>query len=237
MAVHQTNVRVVPNALDERIWADLHPVPKLGRPSPLRILYMGTATHANDLALIEPAIRRIQEEFRSEVSFEIMGVTPEPVEWAERVTPPSSASRSYASFVNWIKAQNRWHIGVAPLEDTDFTASKSAIKALDYAGLGLAVVASDVHAYRQMIVSGETGLLVNNDVDAWFQALRSLIRRPGLRFRLAAEARSRLLTNHMLNVQPQSWLELLHFVDRSEGREESAAVRECDVTSRYLETA
>ena len=39
------DAQLVPNALDERIWAKLRPpLPDAARP--IRILYMGTATHA-----------------------------------------------------------------------------------------------------------------------------------------------------------------------------------------------
>ena len=40
------------------------------------------------------------------------------------------------------RRRTSWHIGVAPLVDDEFNGAKSAIKALDYAALGLAVVAS-----------------------------------------------------------------------------------------------
>src|SRR5947209_5404056 len=45
------DARVVPNGLDERLW--LPPLPPRPAPAgPIRILFMGTATHDRDLALI-----------------------------------------------------------------------------------------------------------------------------------------------------------------------------------------
>ena len=40
--------------------------------------------------------------------------------------------------------QPAWHIGLAPLLDTAFNRSKSPIKAMDYAAIGLATLASDM---------------------------------------------------------------------------------------------
>src|SRR6185437_4857545 len=57
----------------------------------------------------------------------------------------------------------------------------SAFKVLDYAALGLYVLASDVPAYRGSIADGPAGHLVPNRVDAWYAAIGSVIRYQGLR--------------------------------------------------------
>ena len=186
------NVRVVPNALDERIWAELRPVPPPDAARPIRILYMGTPTHTRDLALIEPVCRELRSEFGRKIAFEILGVTADDAfaDWAVRVDLPAFAARSYPGFVDWCRSQDRWHIGVAPLIDDEFNRSKSPIKAMDYAALGVAVVASDVPAYRGMVRHNETGLLVPNEPEAWRQALRDVILAPRRRHELA-DARAR----------------------------------------------
>ena len=77
---------------------------------------------------------------------------PEPVpDWVNRVSPSNGGAASYPGFVNWITGVPSWDIGIAPLADSAFNRSKSAIKTLDYAALGLAVLASDVPAYRGSI--------------------------------------------------------------------------------------
>ena len=72
---------------------------------------------------------------------------------------PPNATATYPGFVNWITQQQGWDVGLAPLADTAFNRCKSAIKTLDYAALGLAVVASDVAAYRGSLADGPGGML------------------------------------------------------------------------------
>ena len=203
--------RVVPNALDERIWTELSPILLSDAVHPIRILYMGTPTHAQDLALIEPACRQLRSEFGRKIAFEILGVTADDTfaAWAARVDLPAFAARSYPGFVDWCKSQSRWHIGVAPLVDDKFNRSKSPIKALEYAALGAAVVASDVPAYRGMIRHNETGLLVANKPETWRQALRALILDPSLRHRLANQARASLFAEHSIGATAHVWVDAL----------------------------
>ena len=62
--------------------------------------------------------------------------------WVNRIGMPVHATASYPGFVNWI-TQQHWDIGIAPLADTPFNRCKSAVKTLDYAALGLPVLASE----------------------------------------------------------------------------------------------
>ncbi len=184
---------VVPNGLDERLWADLPPGVKPGRRlrgGPVRLLYMGTATHGADFALIEPALERLKDDYGDRVTVDMLGVTArnDLPDWVDRPAMPGIASASYPGFVNWITQQPGWDIGLAPLADTAFNRCKSAIKTLDYAALGLAVVASDVPAYRGSLADGPGGVLAANQPDAWYAALSRLVRDRELRGELARGA-------------------------------------------------
>ena len=172
---------------------------------------MGTPTHARDLALIEPVCRELRSEFGRKIAFEILGVTADDTfaDWAVRVDLPAFAARSYPGFVDWCRSQDRWHIGVAPLIDDEFNRSKSPIKAMDYAALGVTVVASDVPAYRGMVRHNETGLLVPNEPEAWRQALRDVILAPRRRHELAERARAALFAGHTVGATAQTWLDAL----------------------------
>ena len=99
-----------------------------------------------------------------------------------------SANLSYPGFVNWLIQQPGWDIGIAPLAGSAFNAAKSAIKAMDYAALGLAVLASDVPAYRGALSPNS---LVPNTETAWYGALSRLVRDPAHRYHMAAGARAR----------------------------------------------
>jgi hypothetical protein len=116
-----------------------------------------------------------------------------------RIGPPTHAARSYPGFVNWLtSAQPGWHIGLAPLLDTPFNRSKSPLKAMDYAAMGLAVLASDTPVYRGSIADGPAGQLVANDPAAWHAALEWLIRDQALRKATARRAREAFLAQASL---------------------------------------
>ena len=144
-------------------------------------------------------------------------------EWANRPTMPPGASATYPGFVNWITQQEGWDIGLAPLADTTFNRCKSAIKTLDYAVLGLAVVASDVAAYRGSLADGPGGMLVPNRPEAWFAALSRLVRDAELRRGLARGAMTAFATSGTLARQAEArraaWLAA---VPRTAGDERAA---------------
>ena len=152
-------------------------VPERGPPGrralggPVRLLCMGTATHGADFAMIEPALARLRETYGDRVTIDVLGVSTRAdlPEWVNRPTMPPGATATYPGFVNWITQQEGWDIGLAPLADTTFNRCKSAIKTLDYAALGLAVVASDVAAYRGSLADGPGGMLVANRPEAWYR--------------------------------------------------------------------
>ncbi len=127
------------------------------RGGPMRVLFMGTATHDADFALVEPALERLHAAFPGRIHFDMLGVSARAnlPGWVHRPALPPSATASYPGFVSWMCRHHGWDVGIAPLVDTPFTAAKSAIKAMDYAALGLAVVASDVGPYRDALGLGE----------------------------------------------------------------------------------
>jgi glycosyltransferase involved in cell wall biosynthesis len=169
---------VVENQLDERIWCGAD-APSGAWDDPVRILCMGTATHDRDFALIEPVLARLKADYGEQVVIDVLGVTRarKLAPGLNRIGPSRHAARSYPGFVNWLSGVvPRWHIGLAPLLDTPFNRCKSPIKALDYAAIGLATLASDTPAYRGTIADGPAGELVANHPAAWYAALDWLIR-------------------------------------------------------------
>jgi glycosyltransferase involved in cell wall biosynthesis len=140
--------------------------------------------------MIMPALERVHDLFGQRVAIDMLGFSSrgDLPGWVNRLAMPVSATLSYPGFVNWITQEPGWDIGLAPLADTPFNACKSAIKTLDYAALGLAVLASDTEVYRGSVADGPGGLLVRNDSGAWYRALLRLVQDHLLRRELAAGA-------------------------------------------------
>jgi hypothetical protein len=192
--------------------------------SPVRILYMGTATHGADLDLVLPALARLHETFGDRIAIEIVGIIGPAAlpPFIRRVEVPQRAGLSYPAFVAWLTDRQRvqpWSIGIAPLADTPFNRCKSAIKMLDYAALGLATVASDMPVYRGTAFAGslaaagaeagaeagaQAGGYLAADAAQWFHAIARLVRRPDLRLAMARAGHAALLREGTLAAQAAS---------------------------------
>jgi len=145
LATVRPDAVVIPNGLDERIWVHGF-APNLLWDDPIRILCMGRDMHAGDFALIEATLVRLKAEYGDRIVIDVLGLTgdSELPAGLNRISPSVHASRSYPGFVNWLTSiRPGWHIGLAPLSDTPLNRSKSPIKAMDYAAMGLTVLASD----------------------------------------------------------------------------------------------
>jgi glycosyltransferase involved in cell wall biosynthesis len=79
-------------------------------------------------------------------------------------------------------------IGIAPLADTVFNRSKSAIKAMEYAALGIPVIASDREPYRAFVLDGVTGYLVRDEHE-WGKRLYELVNDQAMREEMGAKAK------------------------------------------------
>jgi GT2 family glycosyltransferase/glycosyltransferase involved in cell wall biosynthesis len=222
------DVRVVPNGLDERLWSALsQPVPP--RQGPVRILIMGTATHDGDFALVERALDQVKTVFTEHVAIDLIGVSTrgDLPAWVNRPSVTPNASASYPGFVNWI-TQQHWDIGIAPLADTPFNRSKSAIKTLDYAAIGLPMLASDRLVYRGSPADGPGGWLVPDGEEAWFVAISRLIRSTALRRQLADGARTGLARFTLAAQAAErraAWLSLLRDDRRATARADRETVQ------------
>ena len=80
-------------------------------------------------------------------------------------------------------------IGLAPLADIPFNYSKSHLKAMEYAALGIPVIAQDLPPYREFVADGVTGYLVRTP-EEWDKRLEELICDQAAREELGANARA-----------------------------------------------
>ena len=207
---HNDNVVVIENALSERRWFATDAPRDRDADGPIRILYMGTRTHADDLALFAPAWKQLKSRYGDAVEFDRIGVVPERGRAiGNRVSIPGDSRRdSYPEFVDWMTSNNVWHVGIAPLQPSQFNRAKSPIKFFDYAALGLAVVASDLEPYRAVIRSGQNGILASDSPESWFEAIGTLLDNPSERRRLAANACGDVRNYHCVDLYSGRWLHL-----------------------------
>ena len=187
---------LIPNRLEPRLWLGDVPATRKPRGEAIRLLYMGTRTHVEDLLLLEGVPEAVAEATGRRVILEIVGIAAasDVPPWAVPLGVPPGAS-NYPKFVQWLRSRRqRWDAAVAPLVDSQFNSFKSDLKLLEYALLDLPVVASDVGPYQG---AEHLAMLTPNTPEDWTQALVATLSgagKPG-----AAAARSNVLAERMLN--------------------------------------
>lgn len=121
----------------------------------LTVGWAGGVSHARDIALVAGPVRKFMERDHRDAHLHIIGVD-------FRVSLGYVRSR----FSRWEAdpwkyfANIDFDIGLAPLSDHSFNNCKSHVKALEYAALGIPVIASDSPPYRDFVADGVSGFLV-----------------------------------------------------------------------------
>jgi glycosyltransferase involved in cell wall biosynthesis len=193
------DAEVVPNALDDRLWQPPPPRRADGR---IGIVYIGTATHDADLAFLTPVAAALRRRYGARIRFEVVGVTTRdlPAGFDRRLPDGDAANASYAGFVEWFGRQ-RWEIAVSPLVEGPFNRCKSAIKLMDYAAVGLPIVASRHPEYAAAFGDDHGVFLVENDEAAWVDAFSRLIDDAAAREQAGRLAREHCHARHTLSRQ------------------------------------
>ena len=222
------SVVTVPNSLDERLWfsglttaSDSRPWASGGLVSHeagvVKILYYGTATHRLDLELFQPALEAFRARSGLDVRFVVAGGQPSDDQWFERMPIPPNV-RHYPDFVLWLRETAReFDFGVAPLVDNTFNASKSDLKYLEFAAIGLPAIYSNVPSFAS-VTDGETGLLATTQ-DEWVECLSQMAADRDRRDRIRSNAYDDVVEHRLLGPVATGYFdELLRIAPPSEAR-------------------
>jgi len=188
-----------PRALDPAVSSD-------GRR--VRIGYVGTPTHDQDLALVAEVITGLQERYPGRLDVQVIGGFGQKKNIFGSVISLPTAN-DYPTFVRWLRTNMCWDIGIIPLASNSFNANKSYLKFLECGALGMALICSRNPEYSTVVRHGENGLLVANDAAEWDAALTKLITDPHERRRLARTAYDEISQIHLLDHLAET---LLHVV-------------------------
>jgi glycosyltransferase involved in cell wall biosynthesis len=178
------NVVVLPNHIDGALLDIERP-----RRDRLTIGWAGGDSHLKDWWHVAPHLRRFLRQ-NPAVQFHNIGHD-------FRIAAKLDLEQTY--FTPWSNDLFTYYrsidfdIGLAPLLPTRFNRSKSHIKALEYAALGIPVIASDVAPYRDFVLDGVTGFLVRHDHE-WGRRLRELVNDEDMRTEMGAKAKEHART-------------------------------------------
>ena len=173
----------------------------------IKIGYFGTLTHDNDLELIHNVILILKHNFSKKgvkIYFEVAGASiDENSDWFSIKKIPYYPM-SMNTFYDWLSKNADWDIGIIPLVNTEFNQCKSELKYIEFAALGIPVVASDMNVYNEAIEDNVTGFLANTE-DEWVEKITELIEDASLRNAFVNNARKDILENYNLNSRLNQW--------------------------------
>lgn len=175
------DVRVIPNYMPE--WVLDWERPQRDR---LTIGWMGSSTHSMDWAEADNHVRKFMLR-NPDAQFHLIGGS-----YGERfkLNPGQLVETGWIDGVEKTWKAIDFDIALAPLRPHVFNRSKSNLKALEAAALGIPIIASDCGPYPDFVEHGKTGFLVKRDHE-WVKYLHILAEDADLRAEMGAAAKEK----------------------------------------------
>ncbi|MDQ7006681.1 MAG: glycosyltransferase [Acidobacteriota bacterium] len=194
-------IRVVHNTID------LKQVPARRSAPAERVTlgYSGTRTHEGDFEMIAGVLQRLHAKYGQRLRLVFLGFVPECLRRAGLPLEELGFQDDYPAYLKTL-AGCGIDIALAPLLVHPFNDCKSAIKYLEYGSVAAAGVYSHVRAYRDTVRHGETGMLVDEDPEAWYRVLEDLIEDPARCRSMGAEARKDVEEHHDMAQACEKWM-------------------------------
>lgn len=191
------NVHVLPNYLPA--WLLEHQRPR--RAGRVVIGWGGSSTHRMDWQECGQQVRRYLDRAPENVEFHIMGA-----DYSRAFRLPRERVRVSGwteSVPDYWRAVD-YDISLAPLRPHNFNRSKSPLRVLEAAMLGIPVVASDYGPYADFVQHGVTGLLAKSEHE-WGRHLRALVEDEAMRTEMGAAAR-KLAADWTIEGHADDWI-------------------------------
>ena len=208
---YTNNIEVIGNTLVSP-WRDKYIFLNKKAQNIIKIGYMGTITHENDIKIIEKSIIDVKKYFHEKninVEFEFIGGTKKELKHCTQIEIPKNRS-NYPKFVKWLKETVDWNIAIAPLENNNINSSKSEIKYLEYVALGLPGIYSAVGAYEKVIENGKNGILVYDNIsECWTKNIIKLIENENLQNEILRNSKIDVQQNYFMNIAVKKWKNIL----------------------------
>lgn len=156
------NIAIIPTSVDtDRFVPSQNP-----EQAKIRIGWIGTSSNFTSLQMVLPAIRELMTKYE-DVEFHYCSDR-EGDFGLPRTCYKKWSAESEVSFLQGI------HIGIMPLEDTEWNRGKCSFKLLQYMAVGIPAVASPVGMNHDVLNKWNSSLAADSS-DQWIQVLEQLI--------------------------------------------------------------
>jgi len=205
-------VECLPNNIDfeMRDWTSF---PEDKDPNLVYFGFTGGVTHGGDLPIIENVVRDTLEKYdysrfvvytNEQTTRQLIESWDLPVEQIKFIPPVPF--KDYPKYLGW------FDIGLVPLENTRFNASKSNLKYIEMAARSVPVIASCVPPYAMTIKNGINGYTATAR-DEWMTKLSDLIENPEKRVAMGKVAYETVLEHYNMaknaRLWPEAWMNIL----------------------------
>ena len=193
--MHQ-DIRVVPNMLAPRLWANLPPS-RRGTSGKPRVGWGGGTSHSGDLEIIAEVVR----ELAGEVEWVFFGMCPEGLKPYIHEYHPGVPLHLYPAKL----ASLNLDLALAPLEFHIFNDCKSNLRLLEYGACGYPTICTDTEAYRGYLPCTR---VYTNSTEEWLQAIRSHLADPAASYRMGDDLREAVMRDFVLrddNLRHWEW--------------------------------
>lgn len=183
------NVDIVPSTIDTELYVSKSDYELNGRVP--TIVWSGSITTLPHLKTLSSALQKLSKrrKFRlraiGAADFELEGVEVENIRW------------NAATETDDLRAGD---IGIMPLPNDLWSKGKCGMKALQYMGMAIPTICSNVGANADIIQNGENGFLADTE-DEWVEKLSELIDSVELRKRIGEAARRTVESKYSAQVQ------------------------------------
>ena len=205
-AGHNIHVTTISSTIDTEAY---RPRRHSGARDAVTIGWSGSHSTAPFLDVIAPALRELSRRFT--IRLLVVGAAPFAMAGVDVEARPWSLERETADL-------SEMDIGLYPLPEEEWVLGKSGLKALQYMGVGVPVVASRIGAACEFIRDGDNGFLAGSH-EEWIERIARLIVDPALRARIGLAGRATVESGFSVR---QTAPVYLHVIDSVLERSETA---------------
>lgn len=197
------NIKKLPNYLDMEVW-DTKVTPN--ESDTVRIGFIGSMTHREDVKMIMPAIREVITTTNSK--FVVCGDDYFGRYFSDLPQTKYQYVQGTADFYAYPMLAHTLacDIGVAPNLPTDFNKGRSTLKFLEYGMLKMAGVYSPT-VYDGIVKDGSTGFIAHT-IEDWKTNLTLLVESKGIRNMISSSAYSYVRNNYDIKKHVNKWGDL-----------------------------
>ena len=136
----------------------------------LKVLYAGSIDHKKTIQkIVTPIIEMFSNELNKSISFTFIGTKVE----INGVNCYDYFS-NYEEYKNFVKKE-KFDIGLAPIEISEFYKSKYYNKYLEYTSIGVLGIYTNSEPYNLVIDNGKNGFLCDNEPYSWYLKIKEIL--------------------------------------------------------------